>query len=126
MFTSTDTLWSNRLADLFTDWSMFIIAMKIKLITGQKILNFEIKESMIGLEQFVAGKITQVPLGLIKPNVLNQELPDMQKGNFAKDMPPALITLIRWTMIFAGTNFAIALDNISPVFLGILETFTDS
>jgi len=119
MFMNTATLWSNRLADLFTDWSMFIIVTKIKLTTGLKILNFEIKESMIGLEQFDAGKIIQVPLDLTNPNALNQGMRDGQEGNLVKDMLPALIILINWTMIFVGTNFAITLDNISHVFLGI-------
>ena len=125
MFMNTATSWSSRLAGIFTAWSMFIILTEIKLITGLKILNSEIKEYTIKLKQFAVGKIIQVPLGLTNRDVLSQELKDMGEGGFVKDMPLALIILIKWTRILCGTNFAIALDNINPVFWGILGSDTN-
>lgn len=115
---NTATLWSNRLAGLFIDRKAFIILIELNPIIDVKILNSEIRENMIALSRIADGKKTQVLLRIMtNPDALNQGMRYGQEGNLVKDMPPALIILIEWTMIFVGTNFAISPDN-NVEFLG--------
>lgn len=104
MFTNIATLWSNRLVGLFIDWRVFIILIEIKLIIGLRILSFEIKESMTELKQIAGIKRIHSLLGLISLDVSSQGLKDTEEENFAKDMPPVLVILIRWIIILVGLN----------------------
>jgi len=111
------------LVDLFIDRKVFIILIELNPIIDVKILNSEIRENMIALSRIADGKKIQILLRILtNPDALNQELKDMEGENFVKDMPPALIILIKWTMILVGRNFAMALDTINPVFWGITES----